>query len=575
MIIFEKIKYVNFLSVGANPVELDLEGYRSTLIVGKNGSGKSLLLDALSFVLFGKPHRGINKTQLVNSINGKGLLVEIWFRCGTKQYRVVRGQKPNIFEIWLDGEMLNQESHNRDYQKILETNILKLNHKSFHQVIVLGSGNFIPFMQLPQGQRRTVIEDLLDISIFSKMNILLKENQGKLKEQLRYTETQLESLREQVRLQHSHIEKLQKISGDNSDKLDAEIVEISSDIARVLEENSTNLQTYNLYAPDVKSKLEKQREKLAELHSLKNQIKLKYKDLQQQKTFYAEHTHCPTCTQDINDETRDKEISKCTHKATELETGDSQISKAISQVADKINSLTEKMNELAKLQNIIHANSLHLQNLEKRLSECKKSRDSITDSIAIESSRSELETLKNQRDNLSDLKSNLQDSRHYNDVVAEMLKDTGIKTKIIRQYLPVMNQLINNYLQILDFFVSFELDENFTETIRSRYRDDFSYASFSEGERARIDLSLLFAWRQISKMKNSANTNLLLFDEVFDGSLDGEGIENLFKIMETLDPSTRVFVISHNAEMQDGKFERKLEFEKVKNFTQLKTSSDL
>lgn len=574
MIIFEKIKYVNFLSVGASPIEVDLEGYRSTLIVGKNGSGKSLLLDAISFVLFGKPHRGINKTQLVNSINGKGLLVEIWFRCGTKQYRIVRGQKPNIFEIWLDGEMLNQESHNRDYQKILETNILKLNHKSFHQVIVLGSGNFIPFMQLPQGQRRTVIEDLLDISIFSKMNTLLKENQGKLKEQLRYTETQLESLRERVRLQHGHIEKLQKISGDSSDKLDIEIAEIDAEIASVLEENSSKLQTYNAHAPDVKIKLDKQREKIAELQGLKTQIKLKYKDLQEQSAFYSEHTHCPTCTQDISSETREKALVTCTHKATELATGDTSITETISQAAEKARALTEQMNELSKLQNAIHANSLHLRNLEKRLAECKKSRDSIADAVAIESSQAELETLKSQRDNLSDLKSNLQDSRHYNDVVAEMLKDTGIKTKIIRQYLPVMNQLINNYLQVLDFFVSFELDENFTETLRSRYRDDFSYASFSEGERARIDLSLLFAWRQISKMKNSANTNLLMLDEVFDGSLDGEGIENLFKIMETLDPSTRVFVISHNAEMQDGKFERKLEFEKVKNFTRLKSETE-
>jgi DNA repair exonuclease SbcCD ATPase subunit len=574
MIIFEKIKYVNFLSVGTSPIEVDLEGYRSTLIVGKNGSGKSLLLDAISFVLFGKPHRGINKTQLVNSINGKGLLVEIWFRCGTKQYRILRGQKPNIFEIWLDGEMLNQESHNRDYQKILETNILKLNHKSFHQVIVLGSGNFIPFMQLPQGQRRTVIEDLLDISIFSKMNTLLKENQGKLKEQLRYTESQLESLRERVRLQHGHIEKLQKISGDNSDKLDIEIADIDSEIARVLEENSSKLQTYNLHAPSVKIKLDKQREKLAELQGLKTQIKIKYNDLQEQSTFYSEHTHCPTCTQDISTETREKALQICTHKASELQAGDTSITETISQAAERARALTDRLNELAKLQNAIHANSLHLQNLEKRLAECKKSRDSIADAVALESSQSELETLKSQRDNLSDLKSNLQDNRHYNDVVAEMLKDTGIKTKIIRQYLPVMNQLINNYLQVLDFFVSFELDENFTETLRSRYRDDFSYASFSEGERARIDLSLLFAWRQISKMKNSANTNLLMLDEVFDGSLDGEGIENLFKIMETLDPSTRVFVISHNAEMQDGKFERKLEFEKVKNFTRLKSETE-
>lgn len=574
MIIFERIKYTNFLSVGASPIEIDLNGYRSTIIVGKNGSGKSLMLDAISFVLFGKPHRAINKTQLVNSINGKGCLVEIWFKSGTKQYKIVRGLKPNIFEIWLDGEMLNQESHNRDYQKILETNILKLNHKSFHQVIVLGSGNFIPFMQLPQGQRRTVIEDLLDISIFSKMNVVLKENQSKLKEQMRYTESQLESIREQIKLQHAHIEKLKKINGDNAEKYEKEIVELDSQIVALLEENSTNLEIYNSNAPALQEKFNKSSDKMAELQGLRTQITLKLKDLQQQAKFYHEHDSCPTCSQAISESTRAEHIEICKNKAEEVEAGKSQISETISAAAERLQEMRKKLNEMHELQNKIHANNLLVKNLEKRLEECKKNQEQTADAADIESAISDIDELKCKRDGLSDLKSNLQDSRHYNDVVAEMLKDSGIKTKIIKQYLPVMNKLINNYLQVLDFFVSFELDENFNETLRSRYRDDFSYASFSEGERARIDLSLLFAWRQISKMKNSASTNLLMLDEVFDGSLDGEGIENLFKIMQTLDPSTRVFVISHNQDMQDGKFDRKLEFEKVKNFTRLKTEAE-
>lgn len=574
MITFEKIRYANLLSVGATAIEIALNETRSTLIVGKNGSGKSLLLDALSYALFGKPHRNIGKPQLINSVNGKGLLVELWFSIGTKSYKIVRGQKPNIFEIWLDGEMLNQESHNRDYQKILETNILKLNHKSFHQVIVLGSGNFVPFMSLPQGQRRTVIEDLLDISIFSKMNIVLKERQAKLKEQLKYTEGQLESLKEQVRLQHNHVDKLKKISGDNVEKLDKEIADINAEISDLLQENTSHLELYNAQAPGVKQKLEKQREKLAELQGLKTQLKLKHKNLQDQVEFYDKHVHCPTCSQDISSEVRTARLHECNVKSSELQDGDVGITQTINAYAAKANALSEQLTELNKIQNKIHANSLHIQNLEKRLSDCKASRGSIHDAVEIETTIAELEKLKCNRDSLSDLKSNLQESRHYNDVVAEMLKDTGIKTKIIKQYLPVMNQLINNYLQVLDFFVSFELDENFNERIRSRHRDDFSYASFSEGEKSRIDLSLLFAWRQISKMKNSANTNLLILDEVFDGSLDGEGIDNLFKIMETLDPHTRVFVISHNQDMQDGRFDRKLEFEKVKNFTQLKEASD-
>ena len=573
MINFHKLTYSNFLSVGDTPITIDFEATKSTLIVGHNGSGKSLMLDALSFALFGKPHRAINKPQLINSINGKKCLVEITFSVGNKNYKIVRGLKPNIFEIWVNGEMINQESHSRDFQKLLETNILKLNHKSFHQVVVLGNGNFVPFMQLRQYDRRNVIEDLLDISIFSKMNTLLKESNAKLKDQIKDSEYQWKLIKEKIILQRKHIDKLSDISESNRAKYESEIKDIQSEQNILVESNEEILLRYKAEHGDTEKRLKTLNKSLNKMQSFETQIKSKMNAIQKESEFYKSNSSCPTCSQTIDTVIRDSKLESCRCKQDELGEGFKKLQDNIKSTNEQLQSTNQEMQELFKLNNEMTSNNVLIKNFSKRITELSNQKNEISDDHDLIKSKDELLSMQTTRDDLSDLKSNLIEEKHYNDVIAELLKDTGIKTKIIRQYLPAMNKLINKYLQVLDFFVSFELDENFNETIRSRHRDDFSYASFSEGEKQRIDLSLLFAWRQIAKMKNSSNTNLLILDEVFDASLDFDGIDNLLKIMHTLDEETRVFVISHKQDLLEGKFDRKIEFQRRQNFTTIKSIS--
>lgn len=571
MINFHKLTYSNFLSVGDTPITIDFEATKSTLIVGHNGSGKSLMLDALSFALFGKPHRAINKPQLINSINGKKCLVEITFSVGNKNYKIIRGLKPNIFEIWVNGEMINQESHSRDFQKLLETNILKLNHKSFHQVVVLGNGNFVPFMQMRQYERRNVIEDLLDISIFSKMNTILKDNNAKLKDQIKDNEYQWKLIKEKIILQRKHIDKLSDISESNRAKYESEIADIQSEQNILIESNEKILVRYKAEHSDTEKKLNTLNRSLNKMKSFESQIKSKMNSIEKEADFYKSNSACPTCSQTIDTVIRDSKLESCGCKQEELTDGFEKLQNNIKSTNDQLVATNHEMQELFKLNNEMTSNNVLIKNFSKRITELSNQKNEIADDNDLKKSQNELLDMQTTRDNLSDLKSNQIEERHYNDVIGELLKDTGIKTKIIRQYLPPMNKLINNYLQLLDFFVSFELDENFNETIRSRHRDDFSYASFSEGEKQRIDLSLLFAWRQIAKMKNSANTNLLILDEVFDASLDFDGIDNLLKIMHSLDDETRVFVISHKQDLLEGKFDRKIEFQRRQNFTSIKS----
>jgi DNA repair exonuclease SbcCD ATPase subunit len=571
MINFHKLTYSNFLSVGDTPITIDFEATKSTLIVGHNGSGKSLMLDALSFALFGKPHRAINKPQLVNSINGKKCLVEITFSVGNKNYKIIRGLKPNIFEIWVNDEMINQESHSRDFQKLLETNILKLNHKSFHQVVVLGNGNFVPFMQMRQYERRNVIEDLLDISIFSKMNTILKENNAKLKDQIKDNEYQWKLIKEKIILQRKHIDKLSDISESNRAKYESEIKDIQSEQNVLIESNEEILVRYKAEHGNTEKKLNSLNRSLNKMKSFESQIKSKMNTIEKEAEFYKSNSSCPTCSQTIDTVIRDSKLKSCECKQDELSEGFGKLQINIKSTSDQLQATNEEMQELFKLNNEMTSNNVLIKNFSKRISELSDQKNETADDDDLKKSQNELLDMQITRDNLSDLKSNQIEEKHYNDVIGELLKDTGIKTKIIRQYLPPMNKLINNYLQLLDFFVSFELDENFNETIRSRHRDDFSYASFSEGEKQRIDLSLLFAWRQIAKMKNSANTNLLILDEVFDASLDFDGIDNLLKIMHSLDDETRVFVISHKQDLLEGKFDRKIEFQRRQNFTSIKS----
>jgi DNA repair exonuclease SbcCD ATPase subunit len=570
MIIFTSLSYRNFLSVGDNEITMNLNSTRSTLIVGHNGSGKSLMLDALSFVLFGKPHRNINKPQLINSINGKNCLVTVEFKMGSSDYKIIRGLKPNIFEIWQNGILVNQESHSRDYQKLLETNILKLNHKSFHQVVVLGSSNFIPFMQLSSHHRREVIEDLLDIGVFSKMNTVLKENTAKLKDNLKDTENQLFTLKEKVDLQKKHILRLQQLNESNAAKYSEEIVNLRNNIDEMMTENLSLSSEYSEAYGKTQQQLQRHEKTKASLLSYERQIKDNIKKIVSDSQFYENNTECPTCNQTIGSEIREHKISECKHSAQELNSGYDKLKESLAQTGDSIQEVSSELQRLNSLHNKIHSNQNLVSGFEKRISDLTTLMNTHHETSEVTDAQSSLDSIYSERESLQELKSTQLEERMYNEILAELLKDTGIKTKIIRQYLPVMNKLINHYLQILDFFVSFNLDENFTETIRSRHRDDFSYSSFSEGEKQRIDLSLLFAWRQVAKMKNSSNTNLLILDEVFDASLDSDGIDNLLKIMNTLDADTRIFVISHKQDLLEGKFEQKIEFEKVKNFTKIK-----
>ena len=569
MVKFNTLTYKNFLSSGDNEITVNLNPGASTLVVGSNGAGKSTMLDALSFALFGKPHRAINKPQLVNSINGKNCSVSVEFSINSVSYKIVRGIKPNIFEIWQNGILLNQESHSRDYQKLLETNILKLNHKSFHQVVVLGSSNFVPFMQLSANNRREVIEDLLDINIFTKMNVALKERNSKLRDTIKDTENQITVIKEKIILQCTHIDSLKQIDENNAAKYNDEIAELTQNIQKLQETNVKNQEGYTQHFGEVNVALLKAQSTRTSLQSYEKQIKDNIAKIVTEAKFYEDNDECPTCQQKLEGDMKEHKLHGCKEKALELQDGYDMLKAKMIETQEAYNQASDAYDDVGDLQKEISTNNIMIAQLESRITSLNKYlQQSFTESDTTFANNF-LETLREEKDTLSDLKSTQIEERTYNEVIAELLKDTGIKTKIIRQYLPVMNKLINHYLQILDFFVSFNLDESFNEQIKSRHRDDFSYSSFSEGEKQRIDLSLLFAWRAVAKMKNSANTNLMILDETFDASLDSDGVDNLLKILETLDSETNVFVISHKQDALEGKFQRKMEFEKVKNFSRM------
>ena len=571
MIRFEKLRWKNFLSTGDTFTEVQLNRSPSTLIVGQNGAGKSTMLDALSFALFGKPHRDINKAQLINSINGKGCSVEVEFSVGGVAFKVVRGIKPNKFEIYQNDKPFNQDSNSRDFQKFLEQNILKMNHKSFHQIVVLGSSSFIPFMQLQTNHRREVIEDLLDIQVFTKMNSILKDRASKLKEDMTNMNHQLDLIKERIEFQKKYIRDVQNINKEQVAQKHSSIEEKRSDIIQIQSEN-LKLSTFvddNLASCTAKTK-ELSKKKI-KLESYNNQIAMNIKKVVSEAKFYQENDVCPTCTQSILEDIKSSKLSEAKSKAQELQDGKVQLEEALSSLNGDIDQVNDLQTSIQAAQTSISSNNSKIALLQKDIT---KLEDEVTKLINantdVTEANSELENLYTSRDTLNEKKLALVDQRTYNDVISEMLKDTGIKTKVIKQYLPVMNKLINHYLQVLDFFVSFNLNENFEETIRSRHRDDFTYASFSEGEKQRIDLALLFTWRQIAKMKNSASTNLLVLDETFDSSLDNDGVDNLMKILNTLDEGTNVFIISHKGEILEGKFRSKIEFVKEHNFSKMK-----
>ena len=564
MIVFKNIRYKNFLSSGNSFTEIDLRKSKSTLVVGHNGAGKSTMLDALSFSLFGKPHRKISKAQLVNSINQKHALVEVEFSVGTSNFKIVRGIKPNVFEIWKDGKMINQSSHAMEYQKILEQNILKLNHKSFHQVVVLGSSSFIPFMQLNAGHRRDVIEDLLDINIFSKMNVILKEKNSVLKDRLSKTNHNIDIIKNKIEQQSKYIRDIAALTTENKKKYEKQIKNAENKMQQLQEQN-------NKLSEELENKgnldLTELQEKKNNVIAFRAEQKQELKTIAKRGLFLENNDECPTCEQPIQD--KDKLVFETKNQAYQIETTLRMVEDNFKEVENEIKALQEVISSVNEKTNIINSNNREISSLNQSNKDLKSYLEEEV-SADLTEARTELEKLTTNKENLLEEKLKVNEQFNYNGVIAEMLRDTGIKTKIIKQYLPAINKLVNQYLQVLDFFVHFNLDENFNETIRSRHRDDFTYDSFSEGEKQRIDLSLLFTWRQIAKMKNSVATNLLILDETFDSSLDHDGIENLLKILHTLDDDTNTFIISHKGDILDGKFQSKIEFIKDKNFSKIK-----
>ena len=571
MILFKTLRYRNFLSTGNNFTTIDFTRSKTTLVIGHNGAGKSTMLDALSYALFGKPHRNINKPQLVNSINGKNCEVEVEFSIGQREYKIIRGIKPGKFEIYVDGTMINQSSHAKEYQKILEQNILKLNHKSFHQIVVLGSSSFIPFMQLPSHHRRDVIEDLLDINVFSKMNQILKEKQSILKDNLKDVNYDLELAKDKIDLQQNYIKEVEGLSTKEIESKEQEISDARSEIEQIQSENVTLSNSIERRSRGLEEKIKKSHDKKQALLQYKAEFDTKIKTLVKEAKFYDKHDNCPTCEQEISKELKKEKVQTAKDKAAIYQDTLKDIAEQATAVEIEITDLTSRSQDIRDKTSTITTNNNSIDSLQNRINSLSKQIEKIRGSEGdTAKAKAELSILKETRESHFENKIRINEDVTYNSVILEMLKDTGIKTKIIKQYLPVINQLTNQYLQILDFFVHFNLDESFTETIRSRHRDNFSYDSFSEGEKQRIDLALLFTWRQIAKMKNSVATNLLILDETFDSSLDHEGVGNLMKIIYAFGEDTNVFVISHKGEILDDKFQSKMEFIKDKNFSKVK-----
>ena len=568
MILFEKIQWKNFLSTGNQFTEVEFNTHSTTLIVGQNGAGKSTVLDALTFTLFGKPFRKINKAQLINSVNEKDCLVEVQFTIGQTAWKVRRGIKPNIFEIHKNGVCLDQFSHAADQQKWLEQNVLKMNYKSFTQIVILGSTNFVPFMQLTATNRREVIEDLLDIKIFSSMNNLIKDKLREFKEEIRTLELKKESLNDKQRMQSEWIKELESQSKgrikENKDKIDTLMCEAEDHVMvnEQLQDDITDL------TKDQET-LTGATEKLRELGNLKGKISNKVSTITKEHKFFTKNTVCPTCGQDIEEEFRLNKIAGAQDKAKELQSGYKELEEAIKKEEEREHQFTQLSQEITKLTHGISKNNTKIAGYQRQQQDLESEIQTITDKLANRNTEHEkLEEFNERLRETYESVASKKDTIQYYNFSYGLLKDGGVKTKIIKNYLPLINQQLNTYLQMMDFYINFTLDEEFNETIQSPIHDNFSYSSFSEGEKMRIDLALLFTWREVARMKNSVNTNLLIMDEVFDSSLDGFGTEEFLKIIRFVIKDANVFVISHKTGMDD-RVDSVVRFEKMKGFSRM------
>ncbi len=566
MIIFKKIRWKNFLSTGNQFTEMDFQKNQTNLIIGTNGSGKSTVLDALTFVLFNRPFRKINKPQLPNSTNEKDCLVEIEFSVNNREYLVRRGIKPNIFDIEVNGKQLHKEADDRANQKILEENILKVNYKSFTQIVILGSSTFVPFMQLTTAHRREVIEDLLDIRIFSSMNNLIKDKIRQQKDQIKSLDLKKESLKDKVQMQKNFIEQLENRGKDNIISNKKKITNLIAEVNTFMVQNSTTEESIIRYTKEQEEVIGAT-DKLRKLGNLKGKISQKVSTITKEHKFFTENTVCPTCTQTIEEEFRLNRIADAQNSAKELQQGYKDLEESIKLEEERERQFIALSKEISKLNNDISQNNARISSNQRQIRDLESEIQILTEQI--ENKNTEHEKLEEFQSNLQKVFEDLGTKKEeivYYDFTYSLLKDDGVKTKIIKKYLPFINRQVNRYLQMMDFYINFHLDEEFNESIKSPIHENFSYSSFSEGEKMRVDLSLLFTWREVARVKNSVNTNLLIMDEVFDSSLDGFGTEEFLKIIRYVIKDANIFVISHKADLHD-KFDNVIRFEKKSGFS--------
>ena len=566
MITFKKIRWRNFLSTGQHFTEINFQKNNTNLIIGTNGAGKSTVLDALTFVLFNKSFRKITKPQLVNTTNEKECLVEIEFAINAKEYVIRRGIKPNVFDIIIDGEKLNREADDRSMQKVLEENVLKLNYKSFTQIVILGSSTFVPFMQLSSTNRREVIEDLLDIRIFSNMNSLVKEKIKEEKNIIKTLKLKEESLLDKVTMQQEFIEELESRGNANIKSNSDQITKLDNEVEVYMRDNAVIEEDIHKFTKEQEEVIGAHK-KLSKLNNLKGKISQKVATITKEYNFFTENTVCPTCTQDIKEEFRVNRISDAQNKAKELKKGYEDLEETIKFEQERERQFNTLSKEIINLTHGISQNNTKISGCQRQIRDLESEIQRITDQFANRNTEHEklAEFKKSLQQVIQDLGNNKEKILYY-DFAHFLLKDDGVKTKIIKKYLPLINQQVNRYLQLMDFFINFHLDEEFNESVKSPIHEDFSYSSFSEGEKMRIDLALLFTWREVARVKNSINTNLLIMDEVFDSSLDGFGTEEFLKIIRYIIKDANIFVISHKGGLED-KFENVMKFEKVKGFS--------